>query len=65
VSVRAGRVPVLAMPLMSSIARFARSPQGQRLARQAMRMAQDPKNREKIAQVRKDLAVRRGGGPPR
>lgn len=46
-------------PLVNSLARLARSPQGQKLARQAMRMANDPKNRQKIEEVRRNLAQKR------
>lgn len=45
--------------LMSRIGRFARSPQGQRLARQAQRYASKPENRQKVAQVRQRLMKRR------
>ena len=53
------RVPLGPMPLVNTIARFARSPQGKKLASQAMRMANDPKNRQKIERVRQDLARKR------
>src|SRR3954452_18539711 len=44
--------------LIGSIARFARSPQGRRLAAQAMRYASDPKTRAKIDAARKRLLER-------
>jgi hypothetical protein len=44
--------------LIGRIARFATSPQGRRLAAQAKRYAQDPKNRAKIDNARKRLAER-------
>lgn len=49
------------MSLMSSIARFARSPQGRRAAAAAMAYAGSPKGRAKIDQARKQLAARGGG----
>ncbi len=47
------------MSLISSVARFARSPQGKRLTRQAMTVAKDPKTRQKIADVRRNLATKK------
>ena len=44
--------------LMSKVARFARSPQGRRMADQAKRFASDPKNRQKIDGYRKKFANR-------
>ena len=38
--------------LMSKVSRFARSPQGRKLADRAKQMANDPKNREKIEGLR-------------
>jgi len=52
------------MSLMSSIARFARSPQGRRAAAAAMAYAQSPKGRAKIEQARRQLA-QRGKRKPR
>ena len=43
----------MASPLISKISRFARSPQGQKLANQAKRFASDPKNRQKIEGYRR------------
>ena len=48
--------------LMSRIAKFARSPQGRKLAGEAKRWASDPKNRQKIDDVRRRVGSRR---PPR
>ena len=45
--------------LLSRVTQFARSPQGRRLADQAMRRARDPKTRRQIEQVRARLANRR------
>jgi hypothetical protein len=45
--------------MMSRLARFARSPQGRKIANQAQRWASDPKNRQKIEGFRKRLASRR------
>jgi hypothetical protein len=47
------------MSLFSSLARFARSPQGRRLTQKAMRYAQSPEGRRKIAQTRERVASRR------
>ena len=49
--------------LINRISRFARSPQGRRLAGQAKRFASDPKNRAKIDSARKRLMAR--GEKPR
>jgi hypothetical protein len=46
------------MPLMSKIARFARSPQGRAAFNHARRYAQSPQGRAKIDQVRKQLISR-------
>ena len=42
--------------LMSKVARFAKSPQGRKMADQAKRMASDPKNRQKIETYRRKLS---------
>ena len=47
------------MSLVTRVTRFARSPQGRRLAGQAMRAARDPKTKRQIEQVRQRL-VKRG-----
>ncbi len=47
--------------LMSKVAQFARSPQGRRLAGQAMRAARDPKTRRQIEQVRSRMGERGAG----
>ena len=47
------------MSLMTKISRFARSPQGRRLARQAMDYAKSPEGKRKIAQAREQIATRR------
>jgi hypothetical protein len=49
------------MSLVNSLARFARSPQGRRLAQKAMRYAQSPEGKRKIAETRERLAGRRTG----
>ena len=46
------------MPLMSKLARFARSPQGRRMARQAMDYAKSPEGKRRIADARRQLASR-------
>ena len=38
--------------LMNKLARFARSPEGRKLADRAKRMAQDPQNRRKLEELR-------------
>lgn len=43
---------------MNRVAKFARSPQGRRLADQAVRRAKDPKTRTQIEQVRARLLKR-------
>ena len=51
--------------LLSKVAQIARSPQGRRLAGQAVRAAKDPKTRRQIEQVRARLGQRGGGSAPR
>jgi hypothetical protein len=51
------------MSMLNKIAKFARSPQGRRLADQAVRAARDPKTKRQIQQVRTKLATR--GKTPR
>ena len=46
------------MSLISKVARFARSPQGRRMADQAKRFAAKPENRRRIEQVRSRLVKR-------
>ena len=54
------------MSMIDRVARFARSPQGQRAVGKAKSYAQSPKGRAKIDQVRRQLATRGGGrGRPR
>ena len=53
------------MSLMSTIARFARSPQGRRAAAAAMAYAQSPKGRARIEQTRRQLAQRGTRRKPR
>jgi hypothetical protein len=45
--------------LMSKVARFAQSPQGRKLAERAKRASGDPKNRQKIEQLRGRIARKR------
>ena len=45
--------------LFTSVARFARSPQGRGLMDQAQRKARDPKTKRQIERVREHLARRR------
>jgi hypothetical protein len=48
--------------LLNRVAQFARSPQGRRLANNAVRAARDPKTRRQIEHVRARL-MKRGGRP--
>ena len=43
------------MAFAQSLLKFARSPQGQKVFREASRLAKDPKTRAKIADARKSL----------
>lgn len=45
--------------LMSKVARFARSPQGRKLVERAKRASADPRNREKIEQLRGRISRKR------
>ncbi|MEA2479146.1 MAG: hypothetical protein QOJ07_1068 [Thermoleophilaceae bacterium] len=45
--------------MIGRVARFARSPQGQKLTRKAMEIAKDPATRQKIEGYRRKLADRR------
>ena len=51
------------MKLMSIIARFARSPQGRRMAQQAMTYARSPEGKRRIEGVRRSVAARRKPRP--
>ena len=51
------------MPIMNRIARFASSPQGQRLFNKAKAYAQSPEGRAKIDQVRRQIAQRYSSRP--
>ena len=51
------------MSLLNKVAKFAKSPQGRRLADQAVRAAKDPKTKRQIEQVRTRL-VRKGSTRP-
>lgn len=46
------------MSLISKISRFARSPEGRRLAGQAAKLARDPKTRRRIDDMRRRFADR-------
>jgi hypothetical protein len=48
------------MSLISKISRFARSPEGRRLAGQATRLARDPRTRRRIDDVRRRFTERGG-----
>ena len=45
--------------LFGKVARFARSPQGQRATQKAMRFARSPEGKRKIAQVRQRFATKK------
>ncbi len=47
------------MPLMDKLSRFARSPQGRKVAQRAQRYASSPQGQQKIRQVRSRLMKRR------
>ena len=47
------------MPLLNSIARFARSSAGRQAARKAMQFAQSPEGKRKIAALRQQVAGKR------
>jgi len=47
---------------LNRVAQIARSPQGRRIADQAVRRARDPKTRRQIEQVRARLVDRGGRG---
>jgi hypothetical protein len=53
------------MSLISSVLRFAKTPQGRRALEQAGRYAKSPKGQARIDQVRKLASRRQGGNPPR
>jgi hypothetical protein len=45
------------MSLFSSAVRFARSPQGKRAIAQAKKLASDPKNKQKLEELRRRVAA--------
>jgi hypothetical protein len=51
------------MSFMSKLTRLARSPQGRRMAQQAMNYARSPEGKRRIADVRRQLAARRKPKP--
>ena len=51
------------MKLMTTIARFARSPHGRRMAQQAMNYAKSPEGKRRIAGVQKQLTKGRKPKP--
>lgn len=51
------------MPMLGRLMRLANSPQGRKLLSQAQKAAGDPKNRERIEQLR--ARIGKSGGPPR
>ena len=46
-------------PLMKTLMKFARTPQGRKAVGQAMKYAQSPKGRKQLAQVQRQLSQRR------
>jgi hypothetical protein len=57
------RTEVVYVSLLKSFSRFARSPQGRRMAQQAMRYAQSPEGKRRIADARRRLAAGKGPKP--
>jgi hypothetical protein len=51
------------MKLMSMLSKFARSPQGRRMAQQAMTYAKSPEGKRRIADVRRQVAQQRKRKP--
>lgn len=49
------------MGFAQTLTKFARSPQGKKVFREASRLAKDPKTRAKIADARKQLQGGKGG----
>jgi hypothetical protein len=49
------------MSMISKLARFASSPQGQRMAHKAMEKAKDPQTRRQIDDARQKLTHKRDG----
>jgi len=45
------------MSVFSSAVRFARSPQGKRAIAQAKKLASDPKNKQKLEELRRRVAA--------
>jgi hypothetical protein len=46
-------------PLMKTLMKFARTPQGRKLTNQAMTYARSPEGRKTLAQVQRQLSQRR------
>jgi hypothetical protein len=51
------------MKLMNTIARLARSPQGRRMAQQAMNYAKSPEGKRRLEDARRQIAARRKPKP--
>ncbi len=51
--------------MLTNLLRLARTPQGRKLADQAMRAARDPKTRKQIDEMRRRVMSSRGGGGSR
>ncbi len=51
--------------MLTNLLRLARTPQGRKLADQAMRAARDPKTRKQIDEMRRRVMSNRGGGGSR
>ncbi|MBE2319275.1 hypothetical protein DVA67_025080 [Solirubrobacter sp. CPCC 204708] len=47
------------MPLLNTLMKFARTPQGRRAMNRAMSYARSPQGRKQIAQVQRQLSARR------
>jgi hypothetical protein len=53
----------MATPFLRQIAKFARSPQGRKVAEEAKRLAKDPATRRRIDDARKRVMARGGDKP--
>jgi hypothetical protein len=53
----------MSTPFLQQVRKFARSPEGRRMADEAKRLAKDPRTRQRIDEARKRL-THRGGAKP-
>jgi hypothetical protein len=47
------------MPLLNTLMKFARTPQGRKAVNRAMSYARSPQGRQKVAQVQRQISSRR------